>query len=106
MLVRIHAGVVSAHAHIRTQAYKSAHNRLQSVNFKLMAMVLLKWPCTAVWLICMTSLLHLVLSYGENFVHATKIQYSGCARMNMWMHGAPDAFCHISFSLPLMHMVK
>ena len=50
------------------------------VNFRLVAMALLKWLCSAVWLICMTSLLHLVLSDGENFVHAKRAGVRG-ARM-------------------------
>ena len=48
-----------------------ARNRVRAGQSQ-MTMALLKWLCSAVWLICMTSLLHLVLSCGESFVHATK----------------------------------
>ena len=63
-------GVVSAHAHMRSHKCIKARAIVTLVSQFQVAMALLKWLCSAVWLICMTSLLHLVLSDGENFVHA------------------------------------
>ena len=68
----------------RTRAHKRIKARAivyGPINFRLVAMALLKWLCSAVWLICMTSLLHLVLSDGENFVHTKRAGVRG-ARMS------------------------
>ena len=52
-------------------------------------MALLKCPCTTVWLIFMSTLLHLVLSYGESFAYASIIT---------GVHALMCAICHYLLS--------
>ena len=56
-----------------------------------MAMALHKWPCTTVWLIFMSTLLHLVLSCGESFAYASIIT-------GVHVHALVCAICHYLLS--------